>query len=544
MNLKFLSVLVMFFVLLLSSSAYALETNYTISTGASCGGSDENGDCTIMTDQDNATGWYFDSSLETIITFYFINMNATSSGTNTHPMLILYSTQLDSGVNFFTSCYNFTTSLWGSTIENYTSSASQDQIEYPESCIQADEGTWKIYMRITIGNAGGTYFLNDSYLRYTLTEEEEPPAIPLVLQVNSISPDNDTATTGHYPTFAYIANSTNATTLNTEVFIDYLNGTTSSIGSNATTLNGTVTELIAQYPLLFHGQLDWWVNVTQDDVSNVSERRRLTVNDVPLVLQASLISPANDTTTTHHVPIFTYIANSSNSSILSVEIFADLLNGTVLSVGQNTTTLNATATELIANYPLLFHQPFDWWVNVTQGSVTNKSNVRRMTIAPIVAEIIYPVNGTSTYDTTPTAILRVVDGGNLSGWLYFINATDAYLVGSNTSMINNTLTNITANFTLALGTYTVQFNATRINGTVETDSVIFTILGIPAPPVPTMQNKALDLGVIAISALIIYILMLVMLDKIGVKVDFMSKSLWIVNLIIAFVFILIILTAL
>jgi len=624
MNVKILLALMMFFILLLSSSAYALETNYTISTGASCGGSDENGDCTLMTDQDNATGWSFGASPSVLITFYYINLNTTATGSITNPIMILYWTQTDGydGVNFDTSCYNLTSETWGSTIESYASpiEVSQDQIDFPESCIQdcigveecPNPGYWKIYMRIT-QDGGGAYAFNETYLRYTLTEEEAPPAVPLVLQVNSISPDNDTATTSHLPVFTYIANSTNATTLNTEVFIDYLNGTTSSVGSNASTLNGTVTELTAQYPLLFHGQLDWWVNVTQDDVSNVSERRRLTINDVPLVLQANLISPANNTMTTHHVPVFTYIANSSNSSTLSTEVFVDLFNNPrmqtiadscsgvtncalgsdnnnatqtntidfngnidynftlvgntndviwttyidasddswfatfecqyaneswnnlstyifpiaislqdqqipsscinnnhvhvryvstgiggatylietkldyrqLYSIGKNASTLNATTTELIANYPLLFHGAFDWWVNVTQDDITNKSDVRRMTIAPLVAEIIYPVNATFTLDTTPTATLRIIDGGNLSGRLYFINATNAYLVGSNDSMMNNTLTNITANFTLALGTYTVQFNATRLNGTIETDSVILTIFEIPIPPTPT-----------------------------------------------------------
>jgi len=130
-----------------------------------------------------------------------------------------------------------------------------------------------------------------------------------------------------------------------------------------------------------------------------------------------------------------------------------LINGT--NYGQNTSTLNNTNT-LITTSPSLANGSYVFIVSCNDGTFTVNSSSLTMNISRYgptlvnITQIDGELNGSIITDTTPNVEFYVQDPDNttLECTLWVDGATH----GTNSTVANNTLTNITPDFTLLYGT--------------------------------------------------------------------------------------------
>ena len=186
----------------------------------------------------------------------------------------------------------------------------------------------------------------------------------------------------------------------------------------------------------------------------------------------SLESPANDTTnTTTGTPDFTFNATDVTSSTISCILYINNSQGQVNPYGANSSVYNATSTTITANSSLM-NGAYWWWVNCTDNlSNTGMSEKRLLTIGQesyIIINLESPQNNTiNATDYTPDFYFNASHNkASLSCTLYMNNSQGTVMpYGTNSSVLNDTSTEITANSTLANGQYWWWINCS--NGVVE-----------------------------------------------------------------------------
>ena len=153
-----------------------------------------------------------------------------------------------------------------------------------------------------------------------------------------------------------------------------------------------------------------WRIYAKDVVGNWNDTgiQTYSTNVVPSVV---LISPANNTNTTNNTPTFVYnISDSDSDQTLTSIVYVQNATG-IYAVGSNTTTSPASNLQIsnVSNITLT-DGTYTWWVNVSDGYNTNKSEVRTLVI-----------------DTTPPVVEYVsgttADSANISQTWVFVNVS-------------------------------------------------------------------------------------------------------------------------
>ncbi len=117
-----------------------------------------------------------------------------------------------------------------------------------------------------------------------------------------------------------------------------------------------------------------------DNASNMNytEKRSVTITSDTTAPSIYLESPANDTTNfTDDTPDFIFNATDETASILDCLLW--LNNGSDMAYGNNSSVLNATSTTITANASL-GNDDYTWWINCSDGTNTNISEIRSLSI--------------------------------------------------------------------------------------------------------------------------------------------------------------------
>ncbi|HIH10928.1 TPA: hypothetical protein HA241_01960 [Candidatus Woesearchaeota archaeon] len=117
-----------------------------------------------------------------------------------------------------------------------------------------------------------------------------------------------------------------------------------------------------------------------------------------------LMTPANNTlNTTDNTPEFKFNATDETAATLDCSLYLNNSAGTVTNYGRNSSVINNTPTLITAN-DTLTNDNYYWWVNCSDGTNTNVSEQRNISIS-----VTTPVNcGTLTSSTTMTQNLSSV----------------------------------------------------------------------------------------------------------------------------------------
>jgi len=100
--------------------------------------------------------------------------------------------------------------------------------------------------------------------------------------------------------------------------------------------------------------------------------------------QIYLTTPEDDAeNTTDNTPDFVFNATDDIASSLSCVLYMN--NGTTFGAGSNASVVNWTATTITANQTLA-NDNYDWWVNCSDGTNENKSEVRNLSINVAVGD--------------------------------------------------------------------------------------------------------------------------------------------------------------
>ncbi|ODS41670.1 MAG: hypothetical protein A7315_00720 [Candidatus Altiarchaeales archaeon WOR_SM1_79] len=211
---------------------------------------------------------------------------------------------------------------------------------------------------------------------------------------------------------------------------------------------------------LSNGNYNWSVNCT-DVYGNEgsSEVRNLSVNvaaDVtpPIIY---LMSPANDSKTTDNTPDFTFNATDDAATQMNCTLY---INGT--AYGTNNSVQNNTETTITAN-STLDDGTYSWWINCSDGSLTNISETWSFTTDTIPPTINFtsptPQNNSNLPQNYIPANATAQDPNLANITIYLYNSTD--LVTSNTSSTSPFFWNITG---LSDGTYYLNATANDTAG--------------------------------------------------------------------------------
>jgi len=153
-----------------------------------------------------------------------------------------------------------------------------------------------------------------------------------------------------------------------------------------------------------------WRIYAKDMVGNWNDTgiQTYSTNVVPSVV---LISPENNTNTTDNTPTFVYnISDSDSGQTLTSIVYVQNATG-IYAVGSNTTTSPASNLQISKESNLtLVDGTYTWWVNVSDGYNTNKSEVRTLTIDTTSPVIEY---GSGT----------IADNANISQSWIFVNVS-------------------------------------------------------------------------------------------------------------------------
>ncbi|NOQ37736.1 hypothetical protein GQ472_02500, partial [archaeon] len=165
---------------------------------------------------------------------------------------------------------------------------------------------------------------------------------------------------------------------------------------------------------------------------NQTEVRTITVNatvdeTLPLIY---LESPTNNTqNTTDNTPDFTFNVTDETASTLNCVLWLD--SGTAVAYDSNSSVLNATSTTLTANATLT-NDDYWWWVNCSDGTNTNISEKRNISInvSSVTAQDIDnnidegSITNVVTVATNELNMSLVPDGGVGQTWWFYFNVTD------------------------------------------------------------------------------------------------------------------------
>jgi|GEM_PF-4064566 len=195
-----------------------------------------------------------------------------------------------------------------------------------------------------------------------LTNNYSPNTPPVV---NLLSPADGYSTTNTTIRFEFNATDDYSTTLSCSLYINgTLNQTNSSVQNNT---NTTFTQTFAV------GTYNWSINCTDGYNSTMSEGRILNItlppNTPPTI---TLISPSNGYTSYSTTVTHVFRAVDDYSATLNCSLWINgSINQTNESVANNTNT-NFVVTYALGNYV--------WWVNCSDGSMTNVSETRNLSV--------------------------------------------------------------------------------------------------------------------------------------------------------------------
>lgn len=158
----------------------------------------------------------------------------------------------------------------------------------------------------------------------------------------------------------------------------------------------------------------------------------------------NLVAPGNDTWTNNATPTFTY---NFTDEVLTGDVSCTVrVDGT--DVGTNTSVLNDTNYDVISNRNLS-DGSHSWFVNCTNGTNNEESEYRTLNIDVLRPNIIaiFPANDSWTNDSTPDFKFKFIDDAStIASCTLIIDNNES---GTNSSVLNNTDTIITANASLS-----------------------------------------------------------------------------------------------
>ncbi len=271
-----------------------------------------------------------------------------------------------------------------------------------------------------------------------------PIAYAVVQTVVSNSPANGTVTSDTTPDFNFTMTSDSSGNHSCTL---YVGGT--NVGSNATTANNTATIITSS--VLSNGAKTWYVSCI-DLVTRVNSTSiTITIDTV-----APTVTPntANNTNTSNSTPGFNFTYTDAQASTASCTLFVDSV-----AKGTNSSTRNSTATIITSNATLT-DGARSWYVNCTDsaGNV-GQSTARTInidTVLPVVS-LNSPANNTNTSDNTPDINFTVTNAVSVLSCTLFVDGTAK---GTNSSVLNNTATVMTANASLSDGARSWYVNCT------------------------------------------------------------------------------------
>jgi len=180
--------------------------------------------------------------------------------------------------------------------------------------------------------------------------------------------------------------------------------------------------------------------------------------------------PANNSMTYNLTPPLSFNASTNQSGSISCIAY---LGG--VAVGSNSSVANATSTTINVNASQGFGIK-NWWITCTAGTSTNTTQNMTLNISthePAVNPLA-PADGANTTLTAPSVQFSVTDDYdsalNCSFW---INSTK---VAENTSVLNNTVTNLTSNTTYSYGVYSWVVTCTDAYNSTGMSPRLLTIL--------------------------------------------------------------------
>jgi parallel beta-helix repeat protein len=195
-----------------------------------------------------------------------------------------------------------------------------------------------------------------------LTNNYSPNTPPVV---NLLSPADGYSTTNTTIRFEFNATDDYSTTLSCSLYINgTLNQTNSSVQNNT---NTTFTQTFAV------GTYNWSINCTDGYNSTMSEGRILNITlppDTPPTI--TLISPSNGYTSYSTTVTHVFRAVDDYSATLNCSLW---INGSINQT--NESVANNTNTNFVVSYAL---GNYVWWVNCSDGSMTNVSETRNLSV--------------------------------------------------------------------------------------------------------------------------------------------------------------------
>jgi len=206
---------------------------------------------------------------------------------------------------------------------------------------------------------------------------------------------------------------------------------------------------------------------------------------IPLALSVidsiTLNSPASLANTSNTTPDFNFTAVSTTNTTFSCVLYVDGAN-----VGSNASTSNHTATIITSS--ALSEGVKSWKIGCTDAGGEVNSSAQTLNIdatAPIVTASS-PANGANISDSTPDFSFKYTDAAPTASCELFV-ANTGY--GTNASTLNDTVTVITANASVADGSHSWYVNCTDSAGN-RGASTSRTINIDTATPVVTLNNPA------------------------------------------------------
>ena len=360
--------------------------------------------------------------------------------------------------------YNITNLTWGTS--NDISFAGVADNYY---CIQ-------LQCQDLAGNIG--YYNSSNNVLYD-------PTAPTISLVNS---SFNTSNTTLSITFNYTDNTSSSNNASCTLYVDGI-----SVASNSTTLNWTNTVLTAS-STQSDGTHTAYVNCT-DLAGNIGKSSTtLTVMIDTVAPTVTISSPAADNWTSDNTPTITFkfIDSISPGASCTIDI-----NG--IAYGINTGVVNNTNTNVDVNASLAEATGYSLKVNCTDnvGGNLGSSTARTINVDNTAPTVIAssPADNNWTTDTTPSFTFTATDALSTSfNCVLDINGTN---YGTNTSVLNNTATTITANTALAENTgYSWNVNCIDLAGKAASSTARTINIDATAPVVslssPANNNWSTD----------------------------------------------------
>jgi len=328
-----------------------------------------------------------------------------------------------------TTRYGMNSSAVNNTLSNITANAS----------IPVGSYSWNVTCTDPGGNSGGS-------AARTITIDTAAPT------VNAISPATGNWTSNAQPNFYFNYSDTFSSTASCVLFV----GTT-QYGMNGSVVNNTLSNITANASIT-NGSYSW--NVTCTDLAgNSAGSIARTVNVDTGAPTVNALIPATGNWTSNAQPNFYFNYSDTFSSTASCVLFV----GTT-RYGINSSTVNNTLSNITANASITAGS-YSWNITCTDLAGNNAGSIARTinvdTGVPTVNALI-PDTGNWTNVNTPNFYFNYSDVLSPNASCVLFVGTTQY--GMNGSVVNDTLSNITANASITNGSYSWNVTCTDLAG--------------------------------------------------------------------------------